>query len=102
MSHTPGPWTIDFDEGNGFEIYAATPATLCICKRGQHPRIPDVMAANARLIAAAPELFHAALVAHGMLSRQLDSEGMGPDSWGDDEHEALAVLSAAIAKAEGK
>ena len=93
MSHTAGPWTIDFDEGNGFEIYAATPATLCVCKRGQHPRIPEVMAANARLIAAAPELLEA-------LKLILTNTASGSTNHLCKRDEDRA--RAAIAKAEGK
>ena len=34
---------------------------------------------------------------HGMMRRQLDHEGLGPDYWGDDEHEAFRVLEGAVA-----
>lgn len=38
----------------------------------------------------------AVLVAHGMMRRQFD-KGEAPDWWGDDEHEAYSVLTAALA-----
>ena len=55
-------------------------------------------AANAQLIAAAPELLAAATVALLHLQRELHS---GSD-FGDDAHEALRLLKTAIAKTKGK
>jgi hypothetical protein len=45
-------------------------------------------------------LLEAVYVAHGVFARQLGPDGMGPDSWGDDEHEAFRVLGEAIEVAE--
>lgn len=85
--HTPGPW---IETGKTIRsgslhvadvIYAANEAI------GQ---------ANARLIAAAPELLKALKVANGILT------AMVADSRNDLHHAAVALARAAIAKAEGR
>jgi hypothetical protein len=67
MSHTPGPWDVDDDT---MEIFSITPghSTGWIAKvlgndDNGRPLTPDEMAANARLIAAAPDLLAACKLA---------------------------------------
>jgi hypothetical protein len=97
---TPGPWGA-----------AAHISGRCVAQTlmGVHIIAPErvemdteVDDANAHLIAAAPLMRDALQITHDMLARQLDSEGYGPDSWGDDEHEAFRALKQALAAAEGK
>jgi hypothetical protein len=65
--HTPGPWSADITSegpyGGAFEVFAPNAGTgrwrRVICARNQHPECAEEMAANARLIAAAPELLAA-------------------------------------------
>ena len=98
MSHTPGPWAVKIgdaeqrsdsrvfqEEDEGFTIARVT------CEaRNPLQRVEDV--ANARLIAAAPELITACKM---MLL-----------TWGSDDEEAVIAARdaacAAIAKSEGK
>lgn len=58
--------------------------------------IKAVIAANARLLSAAPDLLDAAKLADLNFRRARNSELF------DDDHEAWTALRAAIAKAEGK
>lgn len=96
LKHTPGPWKVfeaswcktfitapGFDHGIcGLDINHAT-------EESQESDSAQ-MAANARLIAAAPELLDALLLA---VSRQSYKPGDGPDWW--------EIGRAAIAKATG-
>lgn len=61
--HTPGPWRIHSDY-----IESDTGYEVCQVKTN-HPRNADTQAANARLIAAAPDLLKACQSAerHGLL-----------------------------------
>lgn len=95
--HTPGPWSVGMK-----------PGPLVYGPRGElvTPTIPSMLAAgeniaNARLIAAAPELLEAAEAA------LLRLESMGLDLLGADEdamlnRETRAILRAAIQKARGE
>ena len=90
MKHTPGPWRIE----DGARIMPPHNATqLPIAKMGQLQHESQIEA-NARLIAAAPELLEAAELAlkvleqSGMITRQL--------------LDADKELRAAIAKAKGE
>ena len=91
--HTPGPWTLTFDgtgilalSKKGTFIKVAESLTVQLVDgTGDHSLTPAKVAANARLIAAAPELLEAleVLVAHA------------PNA------ECEAVIRALIAKAKG-
>lgn len=87
--HTPGPWTNPWDH----LIQGAGGAPVCEV-HGQH------MSANARLIAAAPELLAALKLAADAIDyaqAQVDSE--------NDRHNLLvrlAQVKRVIAKAEGR
>lgn len=81
MTHTPGPWHVYAKSLYEHEVLAGNEivAGLFALKAGY-----DVEAANARLIAAAPDLLNAARL---MLSYQPN---------------ALRLLAEAVAKAEGR
>lgn len=96
--HTPGPWTVDENvpnkvwdinsEGRYWKAVAATTAN----KMGAGDMTAEEAAANARLIAAAPELLEACKLiaaANGVVLRS------------DDARAAVAAVVAAIAKATG-
>jgi hypothetical protein len=109
MAHTEGPWDVDDDT---LEIFSITPghSTGWIAKvlgnDDNGRRLPpDEMAANARLIAAAPEMRRALYRVIAECNCALDYVGV------DDAHtlqralnrvgKASKVCEDAIAKAEG-
>jgi hypothetical protein len=90
--HTPGPWEIDFTEYGGFAVFVPPSHdmghSLVICRRGPWIVREEQSHANARLIAAAPELLEA-----------LEDAAMELDDAG--KREAANVARAAIEKATG-
>ncbi len=103
MPHTPGPWQQHDHDYCPFEIWGALDGPLEDGKiHGE--QVCDIIEgddaernhANARLIAAAPELLSACEVLHVRLFAEQNGD---PDSkWAS----ALAVLSRVIRKATGK
>jgi len=100
MAHTPGPWvTSDTKFANGIRTevepaYECGP--ICSCIRTVNPRKVrtwDEVDANAKLIAAAPELLDACKAA--LAKEQEGAFRVTADELGD-------ILRAAIHKAEGK
>jgi hypothetical protein len=88
MKHTPGPWRVN--KHNPFRVAAGH--NLAIADTSELAAEPEECHANARLIAAAPELLHCLKVI-------LDHAD------GDEMLEAqlhLDFVRAAIAKAEGE
>jgi len=97
--HTPGPWVIDHE---------TRPVEICVVYHTNHPNSfvyirgalgywdadKDENMANAKLIAAAPELLEALQL---MVGTFLDTEG----SHSQCEDDATDVARAAIAKATG-
>jgi hypothetical protein len=91
MSHTPGPWSLHvWSYGASIE--------------GAEERVGWVDAnnrlnwmANARLIAAAPDLLEALIAVKNALSISI-----GPDGIKQFQVDALCLANAAIAKVEGK
>lgn len=101
--HSPGPWhleTVATSVGICHKIGpfpplrpADGPSHACIYVDGRYrPNDDPVSLANARLIAAAPELLAACKLAVAEL---------GPDSEGDRCWQAFKALTDAITKAEG-
>jgi len=85
--HTPGPWSIYSITFKGYhQIACAQGGRVC-----QVVPFKDEYKANARLIAAAPDLLEA-----------LKSMCEGFSALKDSDFPALAKARAAIAKAEGK
>lgn len=90
--HTPGPWLVDHDTDiTGSE---SSPEIGCVGKvdiaHVYLRAVPGKTEANARLIAAAPDLLEAL---KAVLNSCLDSRGLA---------DAYKQARAAIAKAEGK
>jgi hypothetical protein len=94
--HTPGPWNPYFDETYGVLGPDKGRVAICMNLKGAHGlagrRHGDEVAANARLIAAAPDLLEAL---QGM-------ESLATDVRRDDPAADLAKARAAIAKATGE
>ena len=106
--HTPGPWAIGRDGYNPDKIYADQDTVAAVFGLPLHSTIGDVRGdnrwaqglANARLIAAAPDLLAA-------LQRVVDrATHAKPDSCGQEMRAIRAALvdeaRAAIAKATGQ
>lgn len=97
MKHTPTPWRVRIDEaedGSARYVYLAGPGPDDTCDiarlmRGEE----EIVAADARLLAAAPALLAACQEVHDYLDNLQD-----PD---EDERRHIAVLAAAIAQAKG-
>ena len=111
--HTPGPWIVDLRTGC-FAIIKQTDKMTCLCganedaivfqngrwkesSQGAYRYLTDEQEANARLIAAAPDVL-AALEA----AREFITDGMAMGFVGMPEDETvLEVIEAAISKAKG-
>jgi hypothetical protein len=95
---TPGPWAAELGRNGSFSIEAErggiANGLLVLASRNEHPLMADQMHANARLIAAAPEL----LEALKSLVHSLDES----DLIHDDQRQAFNASKAAIAKATGQ
>ena len=89
--HTPGPWVVDpesptwVEDGNG----------CCLAKTGYGDDEGD--RANARLIAAAPDMLAALRALHDNIAEYAKINNLG----GFDNHD-MRQARAAIAKAEGR
>ena len=94
MKHTPGPWKVKI---NGIDIIAVgdTEETSPLARVNLAWSDIDTAKANARLIAAAPELLKACRVA----IETFDDDAPGA---GDTEKGALRRLRAAVSRAEGQ
>ena len=89
--HTPGPWTYEQISNNAYVIDENGSAVMLY----RNP--DDEMKANARLIAAAPELLEAL---EGMLAIDQENHQRGHDD--DDVCKEVQTARAAIAKAKGE
>jgi hypothetical protein len=62
-AYTKGPWIVEYDKEGAWEVASPngsrTNGYLVVCSRKAHHLMADQMNANARLIAAAPELLEA-------------------------------------------
>ena len=91
--HTPGPWAVTPDSF----VMAGSRPSIGVARVITHAK---EFVANARLIAAAPDLLEAAK----LTALHFERMNLHPDVnfMGDDEHEAWGALNRAIAKAEGR
>jgi hypothetical protein len=90
---TPGPWHVT-ENSEVADSQGIIAAEIMGERR-------DIYVANARLIAAAPELASAAQLACLMFERK-NLSSADSDWMGDDEHEAWSALERALAKARGE
>ncbi len=91
MSHTPGPWIVNAHRTQGSAFVITTPLDNWV------PASDD--AANARLIAAAPELLAALKALAADYKAGADSGDSG--QWSADDQPVYQAAMVAIAKAEG-
>lgn len=100
MSHTPGPWAVHHYGDNEGDIHGSDGKLVCMLREGDTAPEDD-WSADARLIAAAPDLLSVCQSIAGDLEALLD----GDDFSGMSDAELFGVmlrsLKAAIAKAEG-
>jgi hypothetical protein len=111
-AQTPGPWRVEQDTTliwgacneddttfNGMGYPIAECRTMPISNWAAGPDY-DAAEANARLIAAAPELKDAAVKARAALAIAVIAHSGGEFGWSNvGEHPVIAQLDAAIAKA---
>jgi hypothetical protein len=93
MTHTPAPWEMHHYGDNEGDIHGSNGTLVCMMREGDTAPDQD-WSADARLIAAAPELLAALkeIVAY-------DEGSNDPEDYG---YEVLMRCKAAIAKAEGR
>ncbi len=93
---TSGPWTVDAAPDGSFSIYAkySEARAVVIAQRGRWSNNVPASIANAKLIAAAPDL----LVALRIILRRLDSAAAEVDCF--NVYESRDLARDAIAKAE--
>lgn len=93
--HTPGPWEIGVLDKNAQRIVRAEHIEICTCWHHCVTSIAVEMEANARLIAAAPELVEALKCASNVLSLLSDEV----KALGCKAENVPAKVRAALAKA---
>ena len=99
--HTPGPWKFEILWA-GFSAIRGRDGQLIfgVAAGDNSERRPKLeIEANARLIAAAPDLLEALRQMLAAFQCDMDSYADDPDAW---QHEVWEAARAAIAKAKGK
>ena len=92
--HTPGPWEVHKNVSKKGELGIIADSAPCVIAHGMSEKHwPEIANANARLIAAAPEL----LAKLSALVRRSDNGDTIEPGWYE-----IAEARAAIAKAEGR
>lgn len=109
-THTPGPWTARKSRGlNAYEVRGADGSYIGDIWGVDEP-VPngikrDHQKPNARLIAAAPDLYEALKSVRGVVAASAEAshllDGFGPRTVTAGDR-LLQAVDAAIAKAEGK
>jgi hypothetical protein len=89
--HTPGPWIV---EGNGITVRQDRKHASKICQAFEVYMCRQEREANARLIAAAPDMLAALEEAHRLNRMSVFDDGSSADH-------AARMVQAAIAKARG-
>lgn len=111
---TPGPWEyVPSTEHHGPYVAGPFSGDICDCYTMSNPHALSVLNggdsqpihfqgdsadANARLIAAAPELYEALQIASGLIDTPIGRRKLGLDANG----EAVAAIRAALSKARGE
>ena len=96
-AHTPGPWNCNRSSASGYDIVCSENSPTDVCVISRRDKTTGEIDANARLIAAAPQLLDALQTTAANLRSWKAANGDGIttfDSW-------LEVVEEAIAKAEG-
>jgi hypothetical protein len=100
--HTPGPWQVGDGQGNGHRDYIycddATGSAVATVELQYAPRNPLEQQANARLIAAAPDML-AALKKHERVLSMRTTYGAKAKPTVQELNDMLDDFRAAIAKA---
>ena len=94
MEHTPGPWQYAFEGGTVAFIVEADGTTVCKLSTTLNSTAHSALPANARLIAAAPDL----LAALEVMVKAFKT--YAPENEGS-EYNCVTAARAAIAKATG-
>jgi len=100
--HTPGPWSArseDSEGGYSIEPRDEPNSRVVICARPPWSGRADESRANARLIAAAPELLEALV---WLTNTTCDVGKSGEPPTMNEHIEAIEAAKAAITKAEGR
>jgi len=101
--HTPGPWDAITSDGRNYRIIGGEEAGYVAIVGAIFQ--PQQNAANARLIAAAPDLLEACKKASAVLAKFYNAEAERMGEWEFNGTRPLykteKILRAAIAKAEG-
>ncbi len=98
--HTPGPWACDMRMAKVYSL----PTNLMVASISipNNATCQDAWPADARLIAAAPELLDALKAINDLLWLRPDIVNKISALMGEAEQATFARASAAIAKAEGR
>jgi len=105
--HTPGPWGFSGPWGwltkeGGFSIVAGKQnEQVVICSRNSCGPDAGEMIANARLIAAAPDMLEALKNARQFISNGIQLGYIDEPAPGSPEAQTLGIIVDAIRKAEG-
>jgi len=102
--HTPGPWSALTSDGRNYEIVGGQEAEYIAIVEAIFQ--PQQNAANAQLIAAAPDLLEACKRASAVVTKFYNAVADRMGEWESDGpcplYKIEKVLRAAIAKAEGR
>ena len=95
-AHTPGPWNCNHSSASGYDIVCSENSPTDVCVISRRDKTTGEIDANARLIAAAPELLAALERAYMALIGYLPAHRNGVTD------AAIGAASAAITKATGE
>ena len=96
--HTAGPWHSQRPHGSDIPVWGVDEKSRgCVALVNMSAERATEAAANARLIAAAPEMYEALKALHAC-----HRAFSGSDAWTMLDDEARAAAEATIAKAEGR
>ncbi len=98
-NHTPGPWELQ-ENGAAFNLRSPDRVDHFVILLGMTHNNPDEFSANARLIAAAPDLLAALDRCIGWVGKLIADGGHERCAMPNDAVQSLAQAEAAIAKAK--
>jgi hypothetical protein len=108
-AHTPGPWATDYLDRNGQRVVRGEHIEICTCWHHSVGSIEREMEANARLIAAAPDLLAALKTIDAYWTEDFPDGPEGSRQWAgglgelsDQTVELWRAIKSAISKAEGE